>query len=152
MTVFPPLINEDIVHFSLAGLLPETRTLAINKVVGAIILMDVVKGHAYALYTNTVTQAELPLLLVAFEYYPYYIPYEVIHAAATYGSLTDERIERSREQLAEANDYMLWDQVMRPVRNALSRARGKLRPCGLDIVSILETGYLLRAAREGRHV
>ena len=46
-------------------------------------------------------------------------------------------------QLHEAQLEGVWDQEMRPVRNVLSRTRLKMRTFGIEIASILETGYVL---------
>jgi hypothetical protein len=40
-------------------------------------------------------------------------------------------------------DYGTWDHEMRPLRNVLSRTRLKIKDFGMDILSILETGYIL---------
>ena len=56
---------------------------------------------------------------------------------------TRERDKRARQQLQEALEAGVWDQQMRPVRNVLSRIRYKMRSFGIDITSILETGYIL---------
>ncbi|MEO6891597.1 MAG: hypothetical protein ABI324_21625, partial [Ktedonobacteraceae bacterium] len=36
-----------------------------------------------------------------------------------------------------------FEQEMRPVRNVVSRTRLKLLSIGVDVISILETGYML---------
>jgi hypothetical protein len=41
------------------------------------------------------------------------------------------------------------DDIMRPVRNLLHRARIKLHRFGLDVRSIQETGYMLVHDRDG---
>ena len=158
MTVSFPHNATDIVHYRFPELLPNNQTVALNRQFahgsGSITLLEIKDNSPYVLYNTSVTPAEMSILWVIFEAFPYYAPYEMLHASATYGSLTEERVARSKQKLADANDYMLWDQEMRPVRNVLSRARAKVRPCGLDIVSILETGYILKAyhRREGRRV
>jgi hypothetical protein len=48
----------------------------------------------------------------------------------------------------EAQENGVWDQEMRPIRCALSRARLKMRTFGIDISSILATGYILMMAME----
>ncbi|MBO0796613.1 MAG: hypothetical protein J2P36_37490, partial [Ktedonobacteraceae bacterium] len=57
--------------------------------------------------------------------------------------VTEAAIERCRQRLQDAQEMGVWDLEMRPVRNVLSRTRHKTRVIGLDISSILETGYLL---------
>ncbi|MBO0792593.1 MAG: hypothetical protein J2P36_16820, partial [Ktedonobacteraceae bacterium] len=75
--------------------------------------------------------------------FPYYCPYEVMYASFYNGKVSDKVVERCRRRLLEAQEEGIWDQEMRPVRGALSRARLKLRPFGIDISSILSTGYIL---------
>lgn len=143
VSAFPNM--EDILHFSFPGLLPEEQTVVLNTVAGSLSLLTFYEGRAYELYHVPVSHAEMPLLIAIFQASPYYASYEVVHAASLYGHTSDARVERSREELEEASKAGLWDHAMRPVRNVLSRGRAKIRPCGLDIVSILETGYILRA-------
>ena len=57
--------------------------------------------------------------------------------------MSDTTVEHCRQQLQEALEAGVWDQQMRPVRNVLSRIRYKMRSFGIDITSILETGYIL---------
>ena len=64
-------------------------------------------------------------------------------ASFAHRMITEATIERSRVRLQEAQDEGLWDYTMRPVRNVLSRTRLKMRSVGVEIASILETGYVL---------
>jgi hypothetical protein len=58
-------------------------------------------------------------------------------------TVSEKTIARARERLQEALEYGTWDHEMRPVRNVLSRTRLKLKDFGMDVLSILETGYML---------
>jgi len=89
------------------------------------------------------TSSELSLLRPLLELYPHYCPYEVMFASFYNGTITDEMVEQYRQRLYEALEADIWDQQLRPIRNVLSRTRIKLRPFGIDISSILETGYIL---------
>jgi hypothetical protein len=89
------------------------------------------------------TASELSLLLPLLEQFPHYCPYEVMFASFYNGVITEDTIEHCRIRLQDALEDGCWDQQLRPVRNVLSRIRFKLRGFGLDIVSILETGYIL---------
>ena len=89
------------------------------------------------------TASELSLLLPLLEQFPHYCPYEVMFASFYNGTITEATIEHCRIQLQDALETGCWDQQLRPVRNVLSRIRFKLRGFGLDIISILETGYIL---------
>ena len=59
------------------------------------------------------------------------------------GTVTEKTVSRARQRLQEALDYGTWDHEMRPVRNVLSRTRLKMKEFGLDVLSILETGYIV---------
>jgi len=75
--------------------------------------------------------------------YPHYCPYEVLLASFNCGNTSEATVDRFRLRLQEAQFAGVWDYEMRPVRNILSRTRFKLRDFGIEISSILETGYLL---------
>jgi hypothetical protein len=66
------------------------------------------------------------------------------------GRVNETTIARSRQRLQEAQESGIWDQEMRPVRNVLSRTRLKTRTFGIEISSILETGYILMYIAERR--
>jgi len=89
------------------------------------------------------TLSELSLLLPLLNSHPHYCPYEVLLASFNHRTVSDATIERCRRQLHEAQLEGVWDQEMRPVRNVLSRTRLKMRTFGIEIASILETGYVL---------
>jgi len=108
----------DIVHFPLKGLLPQ---------------------GAEQQFTNSEICVLKPLL----ESYPHFCPYEVLLASFNSGNVTEQAVDRCRERLQEAQEAGVWDQEMRPVRNVLSRTRLKMQTFGIDIFSILETGYVL---------
>jgi hypothetical protein len=94
------------------------------------------------------TTSEMNLVLPLLHSYPHYCPYEVLLASFNYSKLSEALIEKARKHLHAALEEGIWDQEMRPVRNVLSRARLKLRNLGIDIVSILETGYVLMRLSE----
>ncbi|HZU68797.1 MAG TPA: hypothetical protein VFA09_16080 [Ktedonobacteraceae bacterium] len=82
------------------------------------------------------------------ESYPHYCPYEVLLARLAGGSSSDEQaVARARQQLYEAYDEGRGEVLLRPLRNVLSRVRLKLHVLGLDVVAMVETGYLLRAVK-----
>lgn len=138
-----PLNNEEILHFSLQGLLPIGHTLALNPSLGT--LSHIVMNHdrPQMVMEQQFSSSEISVLLPLLESYPYYCPYDVLLASFTYGRVTDAAVERCREHLQEALNEGVWDQEMRPMRNVLSRTRFKTRNFGIEISSILETGYIL---------
>jgi hypothetical protein len=68
----------------------------------------------------------------------------VLLAPFTSVRATEESITWAREQLHEAQEEGLWDSMMRPIWNVLSRARFRRGDLGIGIVSMLEIGYMLK--------
>ena len=134
---------EIIRYFPLQGTLPEGQTLVMNTALGTLSLLSNGDVMPRLLIQQQFTASELSLLLPLLEQFPHYCPYEVMFASFYNGVITEDTIERCRIQLQQALEDGCWDQQLRPVRNVLSRIRFKLRGFGLDIVSILETGYIL---------
>lgn len=149
---YPNRAGDRILHFSLQDSLPAGHSLALNTAFGTLSYLVCDDSRIPRLvrqeqFTNTEMSVLLPLL----ELFPYYCPYETLYASFYGGGkTTDETIERAREHLDEAMENGVWDQEMRPVRCALSRTRLKVRSFGIDISSILATGYILMIAAEAR--
>ncbi len=142
--------DEEIVHFTLEDLLAPDQMLALHLPLGTISLLAPHPEQPYPrlMGEQQFTCSEMTLIVPLLHSYPHYCPYEVLHANFSYGKLTETLIEKSRKHLHAALEEGIWDQEMRPVRNVLSRARLKLRNLGIDIVSILETGYVLMRLSE----
>ena len=136
---------EEIIHFEMANLLPEGQTLALNTRLGtlALLSMDTTNAYPTLLGEQQFSSSELSVLLPLLWLYPQFCPYEVLLASFNCGNTDQATIDRYRLRLQEAQFAGVWDYEMRPVRNILSRARFKLRDLGIEISSILETGYLL---------
>ena len=137
--------DEAILHFELTDLLPADQTLALNTRLGtlALLSMDSTTVCPTLLGEQQFSSSELSVLLPLFQLHPHYCPYEVLLASFNCGNTNETTVERYRMRLEEAQFAGVWDYEMRPVRNILSRARFKLRDLGVEISSILETGYLL---------
>lgn len=139
-------VNSDIqemLYFAPAGLLPTGHTLVLNRAFGTLSYLCKGVDRPQLLMQQQFTSSELSLLLPLLELFPDYCPYEVMFASFYNGTITDEAVELCRQQLYRALERGTWDQQLRPLRNVLSRTRMKLRPFGIDISSILETGYIL---------
>ena len=143
-TALNKLNNGQILYFTLQDVLPEGHTLVLNTRLGTLsyLYLSEDKGPRMLLQQQF-TNSELSLLRPLLEHYPHYCPHEVMFANFYNGSVNEKTIARARERLQEAMEYGTWDHEMRPVRNVLSRTRLKLKDFGLDILSILETGYIL---------
>jgi hypothetical protein len=141
--------SEEVLHFSLQGLLAPDHTLALNTTIGTLSHLACKEDRPLMLMEQQFTTSEICVLLPLLEAYPYYCPYEVLLASFNSGRASDVAIARSRKRLQEAQEAGVWDQEMRPVRNVLSRTRLKTRSFGIEISSILETGYILM--QKNRH-
>jgi hypothetical protein len=135
--------SEEILYFSLEGTLPAGHTLVLNTRLGTFSYLSRGIDRPRLEIQQQFTSSELSLLCPLLEMYPHYCPYEVMFASFYNGTITDAIVEQYRQRLYEALEADVWDQQLRPIRNVLSRTRIKLRPFGIDISSILETGYIL---------
>ena len=135
--------QEEILHFSLAGLLPEHHCLAIHHT--RMVLLGVQQSMPRLLHSSLFTNNELLVALPLLEAYPYYCAHEVLLASFNTGRVTEATIARSRQRLHESQQAGMWDLELRPIRGAISRTRFKLREMGIDITSLLDTGYMLRS-------
>ncbi len=138
--------NGEMLYFSLEGTLPAGHTLVLNIRLGTLSYLSRGIDRPRLEMQQQFTSSELSLLRPLLELYPHYCPYEVMFASFYNGTITDEMVEQYRQRLYEALEADIWDQQLRPIRNVLSRTRIKLRPFGIDISSILETGYILMLA------
>jgi hypothetical protein len=134
---------EEVLHFSLQGLLPIGHTLALNTTLGTLSHLVVKQERPHMVMEQQFTTGEICVLMPLLEAYPYYCPYEVLLASFSSGRVTELTVARCRQRLQEAQEAGVWDQEMRPVRNVLSRTRFKTRSLGIEISAILETGYIL---------
>jgi len=138
------LESGQILYFTLQDALPAGHTLVLNTRLGTLSYLSIDESAQPRMLTQQqFTQSELSLLRPLLEHYPQYCPHEVMFANFYNGTVTEQTIARARTRLREAADYGTWDHEMRPVRNVLSRTRLKLKDFNMDILSILETGYML---------
>ncbi len=140
--------DEIILHFDMANLLPDDQVLALHTKLGTVSLLTCQPDtpHPIVLSEQQFSVNELNLLLPLLQVYPQFCPYELL-LASFYAKNTDAAtVERFRLRLQEAQFAGVWDYELRPTRNLLSRIRFKLRDLGIEVSSILETGYLLTYA------
>ncbi|MEO6892848.1 MAG: hypothetical protein ABI324_28020 [Ktedonobacteraceae bacterium] len=144
--------DEAILHFALQGILPAGHTLAFDTRSGVLARLLSTERGASLVGVQTLTPSEISLLAPLLHSYPHYCPYEVLQAYFTNASenVTEKVIEQVRRRLHAAIRAGVFEHEMRPARNVLSRVRGKTCPLGIDIISMLETGYLLRPATISR--
>ncbi len=138
-----PQNDEEILHFTLQGLLPAGHVLVLNAAIGTLSYLICEQNLPHMVMEQQFTASETSILVPLLESYPYYCPYEVLLASFNHGHVTETNVERCRQRLQEAQAEGVWDQEMKPVRNILSRTRLKLRAFRIEISSIFETGYIL---------
>jgi hypothetical protein len=152
-TILPSQTEEarssDIRVFSLPGLLPIGQRLALSSPLGILALLSCQSDLPSMLAVQQFSASEVYILIPLLAAYPEYCPHEVLLACFTNGrvNVTEDEIERCRKRLHAAHKEGHFDLEMRPIRNVISRVRLKLHPLGCDAVSLLETGYLLKANR-----
>lgn len=139
--------DECVLHFSLQGALPVGHTLALYRPLGILSYIVTDGEQPRLVEQQQFTSSELSLLLPLLDSYPYYCPYEVLLAHFYHTHVTEKVITRCRERLQQAREDNTWDLEIRSIRNMLSRVRIKARVLGLEISSILDTGYLLRVVK-----
>lgn len=137
------LENGEMLYFSIEGTLPAGHTLVLNTRLGTFSYLSRGIHRPRLEIQQQFTSSELSLLRPLLELFPHYCPYEVMFASFYNGTISAEAVEHCRLRLYEALEEGTWDQQLRPLRNVLSRTRIKLRPFGIEISSILETGYML---------
>jgi hypothetical protein len=138
--------NSTIRYFSLQNTLPAGHILVLNISSGTLSYLYREDERARLMKQQQFTFSEMSLLLPLLDSYPHYCPHEVIFAHFYNSSVTEEIVMHYHQRLQDALDTGTWDQEMRPLRNVLSRVRLKVRPFGISITSILETGYMLMVA------
>ena len=138
-------VSKDVfLHFSLQDALPSGHVLVMNKKLGTFSLIAAKDEQIWLLGEQQFTASEMNVLLPLLDSFPFYSPYEVLYAHFYADDVTEHVLTHTRKRLQKAQEEGTWDLEMRSVRTTLSRTRLKLRMLGLNISSILETGYILR--------
>ena len=137
------LDNDTFRYFSLQDSFPAGHILVLNISSGTLSYLNRKDERAQVMIQQQFTFSEMSLLLPLLDSYPHYCPHEVIFAHFYNSNVTEPVVMGYHRHLQDALDAGTWDQEMRPLRNVLSRVRVKLRPFGISITSILETGYML---------
>ena len=129
-------------HYTLEGTLPAEHALAVHTEQGTLALVG---PGARVLHMQMYTPSELAVLVPLLTHAPAYAPYEVLYAHfyTAHAVITQDRIDACREHLYEALAHGSFEAEMRPLRNVMSRVRLKLHAAGIDVLSLIETGYVL---------
>jgi len=142
-----PETQESIQYYGLEGLFPPTHRFVLNLAFLTFLHLYWQEQLPYPLVLGEqqLTERECDLLRPRLSHYPQFAPYEILHASyfEGYGRLSEPLIAQAGARLDLLREEKLWDAQMRPMRNVMARLRLKLRELGLDIVNMLETGYML---------
>ncbi len=141
--------KDDLHFFPLEGLLPAGEALSVNTVylIVSLVSTNSVSGNPILLQ-RPMTELQMRLLLPLLES-PHYCPHEVLYTSLFYsyrgllaglfssnGTSREEwqaAIERNRVFLQHAYKLGTRKKELKPLYNALSKLRSKLRPFGLEI-------------------
>ncbi len=143
----PPLLEHSgsltIRHYLLPGLFPDSQIFAFNTELDTLMQIAFDMSGSRLIAEQQFTTSETSVLLPLLNSFPHFCPYEELLASFNNGEVTDALIVFCRQRLLDAQHAGVWDREMRPVRNVLSRTRLKLHAFGIDVKSLLETGYVL---------
>jgi hypothetical protein len=125
--------EKTLVEQTLRQVLPGTVTLVVNSPQRVLVVLSG-QEHTLARFTPS----EWNVLLALAEAYPHYSPFEALMAR-----LMDGPADYYRERWHQAQQQGRLREELRPIREAITGLRAKLRPFLLTIAFIPETGYLL---------
>src|SRR5437868_14829504 len=121
--------NEDIIHFTLNGLLPSGHTLALNITLGTLSQLFCDNDMPRLLGEQQFTTSEMYVLMPILEAHPYYCGYETLLESYPHGNVYETIVARCRQRLEEEKEEGSWDQELRQARNVRARARQKRHDC-----------------------
>ena len=126
---------EQILHFSLPGLLPEDHTLIVNLSIRTATLVQYeTSGRTPNVTQHVFSRNGIRVFVPLLQAYPDYCPYDVLLA-----SLFPISIDQSRTLLQEK-----WEAAVRPVSRAIGGIVTGLQSFGLEVISLRGLGYLLK--------
>jgi len=142
--------TESPIQHLLRGFVPSGHVVTYNPTVRMLSYLAVEHELPRLVQEVDLTLMEERVLLPVLEAAPSYCLDERILASYTYGETGEEALALATRSLQDAKSDGLWDYKMRPIRNAMSRARLKVSAMGIALPSILETGYM--ASYVGPHL
>jgi hypothetical protein len=133
--------GEAILHARLPGLLSTGRVLALHRSLSLLVCLGCEQGEPLLQCVAPLTLEEARALLPLLQSYPAYAPYALVWAG-----MEGIPVAEAQEQVhvAQSQGEPVWTAFMQPVRILLSGLRRTLHRCDLDIVAVLQKGYLLR--------
>jgi hypothetical protein len=139
-----------ILHLSLAQVLPGGVIFALHRELGFAAIMTCDGQSPQMIAAQFFPPMEMAMLTPLLLSHPHYCPNEYLIASFS-GGTTETDIEKARIRLLRAKERGQWDEIMRPMRNSLSRVRQKLITLRIDVRSIFETGYTLISYTESQY-
>lgn len=124
-------------RYTLPRLLPEDHAIVFDTLTGTMVRVDAAGDF---LELQRFTPEEVYLLVELLNAYPHH---------ASHAKLLSIK---SQQPLAQCEELMAWayeagseemEKIIRPARSLLSRCRPRLHVLGLDILSLMATGYIL---------
>lgn len=133
--------DDAILHVYLPGLLPPGRVLALHRSLSLLVCLRCEQGEPLLQCVAQLTLEEARALIPLLQTYPAYAPYALVRACME-GIPAAEAQEQVH--VAQSQGEQVWVAFMQPVRSLLGGLRRTLHSCDLDIVAVLQKGYLLR--------
>ena len=137
--------NNKIIYFRLSpNILPKGHILALDFSLCTLAHLEVVEDLPLILTQIQFSPAVFALLLPLLYLYPNTCTYDILLAEYRHqGYANEELIQLVQQELQAVNNTIIWDQILRPLRNVLSRTRIKLNAMGFTIRTVIETGCVL---------
>lgn len=140
--------EEEIEHIMLGDLFPPGHVFALHLPLQTLTHLHLVPDTPYPQVLAQVqfTDREFDLVRPLYHHYPQFVPYEVMLTSFTRGfaQVNERSVSKTRQHLEAARqEEGLWDVELRAMRNVMTRTRAKLHQVGVEVVTMLATGYLL---------
>jgi hypothetical protein len=130
--------EERFLSYTLFELLPPHHLLVADTFNKTITEVEDSSGAIIFVEQQVFTYDEFAQIIAILTEQPYYCPLANLLLAKERRTLAYQQ-----EQLAQADEAGWMDELMRPIRNILSRARIKMRLFDLEITSMTGLGYTL---------
>ena len=133
--------GEAILHVRLPGLLPTGRVLALHRSLSLLVCLACEQGEPSLQYVEQLTPEEVRALVPLLQSSPAYAPYALVRAYIEGIPVAEAQ---KQVHVAQRQGEQAWATFLQPLRSLLGSLRRTLHRCDLDIVAVLQKGYLLR--------
>ncbi len=129
-----PKPDEELLYFSLPGLLKDNQTLVVNPARRtAMLFWNDAEGGIHIATQQQFSPNGMRVLLPLLQAYPKYCPYDVLLASL---------FPLSREE-GQGLLHASWEPSIRPLRRAIGSILPGLYACGMNVNSLRGLGYQL---------